>query len=580
MTINGRQIADSPTKILTLPELLAARGSARAAGRRVVQCHGCFDIVHPGHIRHLRQAKSMGDILLVSITGDRQINKGKGRPLIPEELRAENLAAIDFIDWVYIDPNATAGDLLSQVHPDIYVKGKEYEHNRDPRFIVEKDLVEKAGGRVVFSSGDIVFSSTALIAAMEQSVDPFHKRLSQLCDSPELSGPRLFELISRFRGTRVVIVGDVILDTYVLCDRPEVAGESPIMTLRPIEHRRYDGGAAILARHVAAMGGRPILVTALPDDAEAAALRQRLAIDGVEVRAVPSSTPIPEKQRFLVSSQKVMKLDLVQPIVLDAAQQRRLIELAAGAASEALGTPSGTGSHAGIIADFGLGLFSPVSVSRMCTALRPLVSVLAGDVSGKRSSLLSMHHMDLLTPSESELRECFRLFGEGLPLVAWKLLEENISKAAIVTMGPDGLIGFERFQGVPVGASASGRHHETSSGTDGASPSDAPLFQTKLRGEHVPALCPMGIDPLGCGDSLLAAATLALAAGGSLLAASFLGACAAASQVQRLGNVPISAGDLRRAITRLHASQLEFSTSEHVEASGGPRRAASEAIVA
>jgi rfaE bifunctional protein nucleotidyltransferase chain/domain len=570
---SGQGSVPASVKILSLAELEHHRTAAKTAGKRVVHCHGCFDIVHPGHIRHLRQAKSMGDILLVSITGDSQINKGKGRPLIPEELRAENLAAIDFVDWVYIDPNKTAGDLLSKVRPDVYIKGKEYEHNRDPRFLEERDIVERAGGRVVFSSGDIVFSSTALIAAMEQSVDPFQKRLSQLCEMNELAGPEMMGLISRFRGKRVVVVGEVILDTYILCDRPEVAGESPIMTLRPVERRQYDGGAAILARHLAAMGARPILVTALPDDAEGQALRQRLMIEGIEVRSITTHNPIPEKQRFLVGSQKVMKVDLVQPMVLDSSQQRRFVDLATEAAREsggsAVGLDAGEGSHAGIIADFGLGLFSPVMVNRMCTALRPHVRILTGDVSGKRSNLLSMHHMDLVTPSEGEARESLRAFGEGLPLVVWKLLERGHSKAAVVTMGPDGLIGFERLPGVPVGATAEGNADQP---TDQSS--EAPIFTTKLRGEHVPALCPMGVDPLGCGDSLLAAATLSLASGGSLLAASFLGACAAAAQVQRLGNVPISSADLRQVMTRVQTSHMTFMQADVIAARGGVRQEA------
>ncbi|GMV27036.1 MAG: hypothetical protein AMXMBFR58_30670 [Phycisphaerae bacterium] len=545
------------SKILSLAELKEARVAARAAGRRVVQCHGCFDIVHPGHIRHLRQAKSLGDILLVSITGDSQINKGKGRPLIPEELRAENLAAIDFVDWVYIDPNKTATALLGEVAPDVYVKGREYEHNRDPRFLAERDAVERAGGRVVFSSGDIVFSSTALIAAMEQSVDPFQKRLGTLCQEPDLAAPELASLISRFRGKRVVVAGEVILDTYVLCDRPEVAGESPIMTLRPVERRQYDGGAAVIARHLAAMGARPVLVTALPDDAEAYALRQRLLVEGVEVRHVTTSTPIPEKQRFLVGSQKVMKLDLVQPMVLDAAQQRRLIELAIESAAES-GSLLGHGAHAAIIADFGLGMLSSVTIHGLCTSLRPLVDVLAGDVSGRRSSLHAMHGMDLITPSENELRESMRLYGEGLPLVVWRMLEQSRIKGAIVTMGADGLIGFSRLPGVSVGSATAAE--------DAAA--DSPIFHTKLRGEHVPALCPMGIDPLGCGDSLLAAATLTLTSGGSLLAASFLGACAAAAQVQRLGNVAISSADLRQMVSRVHASHMTYASTDVIAACG------------
>jgi len=527
--------AEPDGKVLSHKQLLARRRELRARGQRLVQCHGCFDIVHPGHIRHLRQAKSLGDVLLVSITGDSEITKGAGRPLIPQELRAESLAALDFVDFVYIEPRPTAAELLAEVQPDVYIKGKEYEFNSDPRFRAEREAVERAGGRVVFSSGDVVFSSSALIAAMEQSADPYHARLSQLAQRPELEGSALFSLISRIAGQRIVIVGETILDSYVLCDRPDVAGESPILTLRPLEARHYDGGAAVVARHAAAMGAKPVLVTALPDNEDAEHLRSRLAAEGIEVRSITTPQPIPEKQRFIVGQQKVMKLDLLQPYVLDQALQQRLISLASEAANEA--------SDAAIVADFGLGLFSPRMTNVLCETVRKQVSILSGDVSGKRSNLRAMRRADLLCPSEIELRDSMRLHDEGLPLVTWHLLEETDTKHAIVTLGSEGLIGFERLPGL------------TESGTPGA-------WSTRLKSEHIPALCPLAIDPLGCGDALLTAATLTLAAGGPVIAASFLGACAAATQVQRLGNNPISAADLRRQVTRAHTAHLTYAGPE------------------
>lgn len=526
-------------KILTKEMLIATRAMLKAAGRRLVHCHGCFDIVHPGHIRHLRQARGLGDCLLVSITGDIEMRKGTGRPLIPQELRAENLAALDCVDYVYIEQRPTAVELLEEVRPDVYVKGKEYENNNDPRFAAERGAVESHGGRVVFSSGDVVFSSTALIAAMEHSADPFHSRLVQLTKRAELDGERLFHLISNFRNKRVVIIGETILDTYVLCDRPDVAGESPILTLRPLEARHYDGGAAVVARHIAAMGGRPVLVTAMPDSTDAAAMRARLASQGVEVRALPVPTAVPEKQRFLVGAQKVMKLDLLEPYVLDAAQQDRFVAMAMEAAKEE------GGAHAGIITDFGLGLFSAKSISRLIKAIRPHVGVLSGDVSGKRSNLGAMTRMDLVCPSELELREALRSHAEGLGMVAWRLLDGGDTRHAIVTMGADGLIAFDKL------ADADERQAE---------------WRSRLSSEHIPALCPLAIDPLGCGDALLAAATLGLASGGSLLASAFLGSCAASTQVQRLGNNAISAIDLRHMIIRTHNAQLTFAGNEAIEA--------------
>src|ERR1700683_207459 len=138
-------------KLLTLDDLLARRAQAAAKGQTLVHCHGCFDIVHPGHIHHLQFARSLGDVLVVSVSADGQVNKGATRPLIPDELRAASLAALECVDWVYLNPDATATDLLEQLRPDVYVKGQEYEQNQDPRFLAERDTVTRNGGRVVFS---------------------------------------------------------------------------------------------------------------------------------------------------------------------------------------------------------------------------------------------------------------------------------------------------------------------------------------------------------------------------------------------------------------------------------------------
>src|SRR5215212_3494702 len=153
-------------KVCNLDRLLQLRSEARASGKTVVQCHGCFDIVHPGHIHYLQFARSQGDILVVSVSADTQVNKGADRPLIPDDLRAESLAALECVDLVYVNPHPTAVELLDQLRPDVYVKGREYETNNDPRFLAEREAVTKHGGRVVFSSGDVIYSSSALIGDM------------------------------------------------------------------------------------------------------------------------------------------------------------------------------------------------------------------------------------------------------------------------------------------------------------------------------------------------------------------------------------------------------------------------------
>jgi len=522
--------ADASPKICTRGELLVRRAAARDVGSRVVHCHGCFDIVHPGHVRHLRQAKQLGDILLITITGDAAIDKGTGRPLIPQELRAENLAALDFVDWVCVEPSATAVGLLEGVKPDVYVKGQEYETNRHPGFAAERDAVERNGGRVVFTSGDVVFSSTALIAGMAESIHPSDARLGELLRNPALQPEQLQLQLGAFRGKRILVVGEVIEDSYVFCDPPGVAGESPIMSLRPVQEQQFDGGAAVVARHAAALGAEVTLVTALPrDPAAVVPLRERLEREGIRLVFVDQETPIACKQRMLVGSEKVVKVDWVRKAVLDAREQERLIELAREHAHAC---------DAAIITDFGLGLFSPTMLERLSTVLRSEVSVLTGDVSGQRNHLASMRAMDLVTPSEAELRQASRMHDESLPAVAWKHLESTDTRALLVTMGSEGLVAFRPIEG------------EGAAGSDG--------WATRVVGEHIPALATHAVDALGCGDALLAASTLMLTSGASLTQAAFVGSVAAWIHGSRMGNLPVDIATLRRRIEGLGGHTLSF----------------------
>ena len=535
------------SKILSRKDLATRRADARASGKRVVHCHGCFDIVHPGHIRHLKFARALGDILLVSITGDAQVGKGTGRPLIPEELRAENLAELDCVDWVYIEPGPTAAGLLAAIEPDVFVKGQEYEFNADPRFQAERDAVEQAGGKVVFSSGDVVFSSTALIASLEASVDPSHHRLSQLLGRPELAPEALLATMGRVRGQRVLIVGETICDSYIFCDRPDVAHESPVLTLRPIDSRSFDGGAAVLARHAAAMGARVTLLTMLPRPGDPArdSFCNRLGAEGIEVIEVESPAPIAQKQRYLVGTQKVMKIDQVLPMVLDTAGQERLLDLTARHASHQSDLLDVV-----VLADFGLGMFSPALTARLCAQLRPHCRILAGDVSGKKHTLRSMRQMDLLCPSEAELRSSYSLHSDTLPSVAWHLLAETRSAGAIITMGSEGLVAFAPLPDEPYPDAAASRKDQSDP------------FRSRVRGEPVPALVPHALDPLGCGDALLSTAALVRATGAPLTTAAFLGSAAAATHAQRLGNPALEPVDLRRMLLRITGTQLAYAGME------------------
>jgi rfaE bifunctional protein nucleotidyltransferase chain/domain len=136
----------------------------RSEGKRVVLCHGCFDLMHPGHIRHFQAAKEMGDCLVVTVTPDVFVDKGQGRPVFNEDLRAGSVAALECVDYAAINKWPTAEETLRLLKPDIYVKGQEFEKAEDKTGKIQRELkvIEEIGCRVHFTH-EVVFSSTALL---------------------------------------------------------------------------------------------------------------------------------------------------------------------------------------------------------------------------------------------------------------------------------------------------------------------------------------------------------------------------------------------------------------------------------
>ena len=147
--------------ILSLDEAILRFGPAKRNGRRVVFTNGCFDLLHPGHIRSLEQARELGDALIVGLNSDASVRqlKGEGRPLLPERERAEILAALESVDGVIIFDAPTPREVIARLLPDVLVKGGDWPGNQ----IVGREEVEAAGGRVVsipvvpgFSTTDIL----------------------------------------------------------------------------------------------------------------------------------------------------------------------------------------------------------------------------------------------------------------------------------------------------------------------------------------------------------------------------------------------------------------------------------------
>ncbi len=154
--------------VLTRDELVKQVASARAAGARIVFANGCFDVLHVGHIRYLAGARALGDVLVVGINSDEQValQKGEGRPMLPENERAEIVAALESVTFVTIFEEPTVEQLLLLLKPDVHAKGTDYTVDTVP----ERDVVRSYGGQVAIV-GDPKDHSTSEIIARLGGVD-------------------------------------------------------------------------------------------------------------------------------------------------------------------------------------------------------------------------------------------------------------------------------------------------------------------------------------------------------------------------------------------------------------------------
>ncbi|MSU34507.1 MAG: cytidyltransferase [Pedosphaera sp.] len=223
----------------------------RKTGSKIVQSHGVFDLIHPGHILHLEEARALGDVLVVTLTADEFVHKGPGRPYFNEKLRMRSLAALACVDYVVLSPHPGAVAAIECIRPNVYCKGKEYE---DPDFDltgalkIEREAVERMGGQLRFA-GPIKYSSTRLLNLF---FDHLSSPVREFCGSlaKQISQREFHDAIESFRTLKLLVVGDTIFDRYSYVTVQGLTSKNRIISGRFLEEETQCGGALAVFRHV------------------------------------------------------------------------------------------------------------------------------------------------------------------------------------------------------------------------------------------------------------------------------------------------------------------------------------------
>ncbi len=503
-------------KIQSKEELAETVKSLKGQNKKVVQCHGCFDIIHPGHVRYLEQAKKFGDVLIVSLTPDKYILKGDDRPYMPEELRVKSMAALEIVDYVCLDENSWAGPLLDFVQPDIYVKGKEYEKTLDGVFGKERKLVEDYGGKVFFTSGDVVFSSSRLIEDFKKKFALDYEVFEIYCQRNNISHQSLLSLIEEFSSKKVAVIGEVLVDEYIHSEVIDLAAEAPILSIRPMDSRYYIGAAGIVAKHLSTLGAKSKLISIVNENSsDTDYIEKDLNDNGIEHFFIKrKDIPTIKKTRYIADNQKLIKIDNSQNINLSAEEENEIIEYFKSHCVDL---------DAVIFSDFAYGFVSDMVRKEITDwanendikVIADVSSTLGGNISKYKDTFL-------ITPTEKEARMVFDDKKSGLSNIAFRLIKKTKSKNLVITLGSNGVLAFKNKMFNVFGKD-----------------------ENFLENEFIPALEKNAIDPMGAGDAMLSMISLVLLSGGNISEAVYLGNIASYLEVNKVGNIPIKIDEVK-----------------------------------
>ena len=225
--------ASARDKIKPISELSEIAEKIRSSGKKIAHAHGTFDLLHMGHVRHLEQARREGDVLIVTVTADEHVHKGPGRPVFTDQLRAEMLAALEYVSWVGVNHEASAEQVIHAIKPDAYIKGSDYvdaEQDVTGKIVDERNAVESHGGRIVFTS-DITFSSSELI---NRHVDVFEPEVRNYLDQvrSRVGLQQLLDMVDSIKDMKILLIGDTILDEYQYVSPSGQPSKENIMSTR------------------------------------------------------------------------------------------------------------------------------------------------------------------------------------------------------------------------------------------------------------------------------------------------------------------------------------------------------------
>ncbi len=488
---------EAAKKIVRFENIQAELASFRA-NKKVVQCHGVFDLLHIGHIKHLQHAKSHGDLLVVSITADRFVNKGPGKPYFSEFLRAEALASLNCVDYVVINHHATAIEAIKTISPDCYIKGIEYQDaNADitGKISEEEEAVRSVGGELVFTK-DIVFSSSTLL---NRFFSPFSQEVMSYLDQFKTRFP-ISDILHYFEGCKklkVLLVGEAVIDIYHYGEAIGKSGKEPILVTKYHREEVYIGGVLAIANHLSNFCSEVTCITMLGEKGDYEDfIREKLNPNVKVVFQYKKESPTIVKRRYIeeYSAQKLFEIYEIEDCYFDDDQNNEFI----ASIDEHIDQHDVV-----MVGDYGHGMLDNRAIEKIEEKAKFLAINTQANASNHGFNCISKYkRADYVCIANRELQLNFRQKHISTAEQVRRLMQEFDYKNVVVTSGVKGSIACRQGEEMQM----------------------VPAFATSVK------------DRVGAGDAVLAVTSLFVAQNAPAEMVGFVGNVVGSQAVNIMGN--------------------------------------------
>jgi len=499
-------------KIKNINELPLIIGELQTQGKKIVHCHGVFDLLHIGHIKHFEEAKALGDVLIVSITPDEFVNKGPGRPAFTTKLRLHALAALEVVDYVISNKWPTAIEIIKELRPNIYCKGPDYKNPSDDitgKISEEEEAVTSVGGRIVYTD-DVTFSSSNLLNKFgdlhSNDQETFIKSIVDKYSFEEIKLQ-----VEEFKKLKVLIIGETIIDQYVFCEALGKSGKEPVLVLRDLESEEYLGGSIATARHLSEFCESVSVLSFLGDKDEHRSFIENNIEENINLNfLIKNNSPTIIKRRFVdnVDRKKILGVYSINDDSLSKGEETEFLNSIDKLAKE---------NDLIIVSDYGHGIITPVianHISNMDKFVSLNAQVNAANIG--THNIRQYNDIDCLIINANELRHEMRQRDGNIEDLAAKLKDSISAKYMTVTKGKNGAF----------------------------------LISDKKEATNCPAFANQVVDKIGSGDALLSLLSVCLFIGMEEDLALLIASIAAAQSVESIGNSsPINKVNLLKTIS-------------------------------